>query len=450
MRQIRTAQASIFEIFSPHDIGRELSAMSDWLDEHPVVLDWVIDDLQHKGVEETGRRGLSAESALRCGLLKQHRQLSYEELAFHLTDSASFQAFARLPLHWCPKKSTLQHAISAISAQTWERINEVLLRDAKAKRVEPGQRIRIDSTVTDAPIHEPSDSSLLWDGVRVMVRLLEETKEWPGAPRVNYVNHSRVAKKRARTIFYTRSPERRAALYGDLIEATRATLGYLDAARLQLTAAGMYGIAFECWLAEITWYKPLIEAVISQTERRVFGGESVPASEKVLSLFEPHTDIIVKGSRGVQYGHKLNLSSGRSGLILDVVIEAGNPADSERFMPMLERHEERYGCMPRQVAADGSYASLDNLHQAKARGVEDVAFHKKRGLTVEDMVKSHWVYRRLRNFRAGIEAGVSCLKRAYGLARCTWKGLGHFKAYVWSSVVAYNMALLNRPKPKPT
>lgn len=198
----------------------------------------------------------------------------------------------------------MQQAVSAIRAQTWERINEVVLRDAKANRVEPGQRLRVDSTVTDAP---------------VMVRLLEATKKLPGAPRVSYVNHTRVAKKRARTIFYTRSRERRAALYGGLIEATRATLGYTDAARLQLTAAGVGGIEFECWLAELEWYKPLIEAVIWQTERRVFGGESVRASEKIVGLFEPHTDIIIKGARKVQYGHKLNLSSGRSGLILDVV-----------------------------------------------------------------------------------------------------------------------------------
>jgi hypothetical protein len=121
----------------------------------------------------------------------------------------------------------------------------------------------------------------------------------------------------------------------------------------------------------------------------------------------------------VQYGHKLNLVTGHSGLILNVVVEAGNPADAERFLPMLERQIARCGVPPRQVAADGGYASQDNLTVAKARGVKDVAFHKKRGLAVEDMVKSRWVYRKLRNFRAGIEAGISCLKRAYGLARCT-------------------------------
>jgi len=122
----------------------------------------------------------------------------------------------------------------------------------------------------------------------------------------------------------------------------------------------------------------------------------------------------------VHYGHKLNLATGRSGLIFDVVIEAGNPADAERFIPMLERHIAANGTPPRQTTSDGGYASLDNLNQAKAMGVRDVAFHKKRGLSLESMVKSRWVYRKLRNFRAGIEANISCLKRAFGLARCTW------------------------------
>ena len=189
----------------------------------------------------------------------------------------------------------------------------------------------------------------------------------------------------------------------------------------------------------------MIERVIAQSERRVLAGQAVAASDKLVSLFEPHADIIRKG-REVAYGHKLNLTTGPSGLILDLVIEAGNPADSERLLPMLERHGALYGQPPRQAAADGSYASRDNLRQAKACGVRDMAFHKKGGLAIEDMVKSRWVYRKLRNFRAGIEADISCLKRAYGLARCTWRGLDHFRAYVWSSVVVYNLALFRPPQ----
>jgi transposase, IS5 family len=99
------------------------------------------------------------------------------------------------------------------------------------------------------------------------------------------------------------------------------------------------------------------------------------------------------------------------------------------------------------IPADGGYPSRDNLDAAKARGVSDIAFHKKRGLAVADMTNSAWVYRKLRNFRAGIEVGISCFKRAYGAGRCAWRGLDHFKAFVWSAVVAHNLVLFARLKP---
>jgi IS5 family transposase len=368
-------------------------------------------------------------------------------LAFHLLDSSSFQSFARLPVDFMPKKSALQSNIGAITDTTWEWINRHLLRDAQNCRVETGKMMRVDSTVTDAPVHEPSDSTLLWDSMRIMVRLLQWAEELSGAPELVWRNHSRVAKKRSRTIRYTRGKEKKLVLYKDLVRVSEDTLDYVRQAQLQLTAANVFSVAFEHWQAQVKHYTRLIEQVIEQTKRRVFAGERVPAKEKILSLFEEHTDLIVKGTRDIQYGHKLNLTSGKSGLIMDVVIEDGNPADAERFLPMVDRHIELYGYPPRQVAADGGYASSANAEAAKERGIKDVAFHKKRGLSIEAMVKSQWVYRKLRNFRAGIEASISCLKRAYGLARCTWKGIVHFRAYVWSCVVAHNLALFTRLKP---
>ena len=444
MRQERTVQASIFDVFAGHEIGRELKAMSDWLDAHRALLGLVAGDLRRDGVQETGRRGLPAEAVLRCALLKQYRQVSYEELAFHLEDSASFRTFARLPWAWSPKKSVLQKTISAIRAETWEAINRALLSDALQVKLEDGSIVRLDSTATAALMHEPSDSSLLWDAVRVMVRLLKAAGAWLGGIGRAWRDHRRAAKKRARAIQFTRGRPKRVQLYRQLIQITRATLAYLRGAAAQLVLVS--NPAVELWQAAVRHYQPLVEQIITQSARRVLAGEPVPVRDKLVSLFEPHADIIIKGSRDVDYGHKLNLTTGKSGLILDLVIEAGNPADRERLLPMLKRHIALYGKAPRQAAADGGYASRDNLAQAKACGVRDMAFHKKSGLTIEDMVKSRWVYRKLRNFRAGIEADISCLKRAYGLARCTWRGLDHFKAYVWSSVVAYNLALFARLK----
>lgn len=449
MREKRTIQSSIFDHYAEHEIGTELKAMSDWLDAHLDLLDWVEADVKQRNVEATGRKGMTIESVLRCAILKQYRQLSYEDLVFCLMDSSSCQTFARLPRGWFPQKPTLQSCISVISAVTWEEINQRLLKSAHQAKVERGDMLRIDSTVTESTLHDPSDSTLLWDSVRVMVRMLEQAQELAGDQvKIAYHDHARVAKKRTRAIRYARGKEKKAQLYRDLINATHKTLGYLEAAAISLQGVALSEpLAGESWRLQWQHYKPLIHQVIDQAERRVFQGEKVPATEKIVSLFEAHTDIIVKGSREVQYGHKLNLSTGRSGLILDVVIEEGNPADSERFLPMLDRHIETYGKAPRQMAADGGYASVENLREAKAANVNDVAFHKKRGLKVEAMAKSPWVYRKLRNFRAGIEAGISCMKRAYGLGRCTWKGLEHFQAYVWSSVVAHNLALFGRLLP---
>src|SRR5213594_5186960 len=147
MRQERTIQATIFEVFAQHEIGCELKTMSQWLDGQPGLISLVAADLRRQGVRQTGRRGLPAESVLRCALLTQQRQLSYEELAFHLEDSASFRAFARLPLSWSPKKSVLHKTISAISAASWEAVNQALLVSAQQEKLESGATVRIDSTV---------------------------------------------------------------------------------------------------------------------------------------------------------------------------------------------------------------------------------------------------------------------------------------------------------------
>jgi len=448
MREKHTIQGSIFECYAEHEIGHELLTMSVWLDEHPELLDWISADLRTRPVMATGRKGLTAESVLRCAILKQYRQLSYDDLAFCLLDSMSCQAFARLRTGWLPKKAALQSVISAISDTTWERINQRLLQSAQHARVERGTMLRVDSTVTAAPIHAPSDSTLLWDSVRVLLRLLEWAEKLAdGVTTIHYCNHRRVAKKRMHAIQYTRGQDKKARLYRDLLDVTEKSLRYIEGTAMRLHAVqASLPLDYGVWRLQLAHFKPLIRQVIEQTERRVLQGEKVPASDKIVSIFEEHADIIVKGSRDVQYGHKLNLSTGRSGLILDVVIEEGNPADAERLLPMLDRHIAQYGKAPRQMAADGAYAAIDNLRKAKKRGVNDMAFHKKRGLKVEAMAKSPWVYRKLRNFRAGIEAGISCLKRAYGLGRCTWKGLAHFKAYVWSSVLAHNLALFARLK----
>ena len=440
MRKKRSVQMCISEILVNHKIGCELQSISKWLDAHAEVLDWAEADIQRGNLKKTGRTGLTIESIVRAGILLRYRQWTYEELAFNLMDSEVSYGFTRLPRGLYPKASALQGTISLVKAETWERILKLHVRDAVNKKVENVSKIRVDSTVTDSPIHAPWDSSLLADAVRIMDRLMKEARKC--SPEISYTCHQRVVKNTANAIRNVKGEEKRKANYRKLIKYVSKTLLILKET-LQSGKANLKLV----WIAQAMHYIPLIECVINQSERRVVKGEKVPVAEKVVSLFEPHTDIIVKDKRATQYGHKVNLSSGRHGMILDVVIETGNPADSSRLLPMVKRVQEIFGKVPQQVAADAGYGSRENVVETKALGVKKVGLPKKRGMKIEDMTGSEWIYKNLKRFRAGIEGNISNLKRSFGLDRCTWKGLEHFKAYVMSSVLAYNLQKFARLSP---
>lgn len=193
------------------------------------------------------------------------------------------------------------------------------------------------------------------------------------------------------------------------------------------------------WIQEVEHYRALLLKVIDQTQRRVLPNEHVPASEKIVSLFEPHTDIIVKSLREVQYGHKINLATEQYGFITYLKIEDGNPADATLYQPVLEACKEDYQTLPEAIVADGGYASQNNVQHARELGVKRRVFNKPVGLSLHDMGVKRKTFVALREFRAGIEGNISELKRAFGLRRATWQGRDGFKAYVWSSVLSYNL-----------
>ena len=193
MRMKRTSQMSINEIFTQHEIADELGKISAWIDAHGEILDWVEADIQRKGLKATGRSGMTIESILRSGFLLRYWQWTYEELAFHLMDSAVNDGFVRLPRSLYPKASALQGVISLIRAETWARINQLLVKGTLDTKLESAKVVRIDSTVTDSPIHAPWDSSLLGDAVRVMDRMMQDALQ--RCPALSYTCHQRVVKK---------------------------------------------------------------------------------------------------------------------------------------------------------------------------------------------------------------------------------------------------------------
>jgi IS5 family transposase len=448
MRRKLNRQTNLFTTASNNPIARELEQVSKILDANPGLLDLVYQDLIRAKRHDTGREGLTAEQVLRCCILKQYRQLSYEELAFHLDDSSAFRTFSRLEMGQYPCKSILQESIKSLAEETWKAIHSQIIGYAQKEKIETGRKIRIDSTAIETDIHHPTDSTLLCDGIRVITRWLAAGKQLSPQPVYPFSDHTRAAKKRLMVILNTQKEKVRLAAYRELLSYAERVAVYAESAIPVLRS--FEGADLSDSLAALGLARNLERTVgifgkvIDQTVRRVIKSEKVPASEKVVSFFEEHTDIIVKGRRDVQYGHKVFLTGGASNLILDCLIERGNPADSDRYQDLLERHMEQFGRAPRQLSADGGFASRKNLAFAKGREVKDAVFAKKRGLTVIEMAKSAWVYKMLRNFRAGIEAGISTLKRAFGLDRCTWSGWDGFKQYVWSSIVSYNLLVLAR------
>ena len=446
MREKHQRQMPLMPEIASHTQAQELEAISAILDSKPIISELALQDLckSHATNSRAGAKGMSADQVIRAAIVMRIYAMTYKELAFHLVDSQSIRRFCRIGIADKGfKKSVLNKNIKALSADTWEAVHREVLGYAKEAKIEKGRVARIDCTVVESNIHEPSDSSLLYDCVRVLSRLQQGVVDL-GFERFGYHDHRRVAKRRMVAIQYARKSDERRKAYRDLIKYTKKTLASANRAIERLKTVGAGNLAALGLLLDLQRYADLAEPVIDQTERRVIKGEKVPASEKVVSIFEEHTDIIIKDRRDTFYGHKICLTGGRSNLILDCRIVEGNPADVTLTREMLDRQEQIYGRYPLKVALDGGFASKANLAAAKGKGIKDVCFAKKRGLEVEKMCRSQYVYKKLRRFRAGIEAGISWLKRSLGLDRCTWKGWASFQSYVWASIVSANLLTIAR------
>jgi len=441
MRKRMHEQLPLMQPFISHDHGRELAEMDAILDNLRDVLSAVQRDLAGRTSPRRGREGMTAEQVLRVLIIKQLNGYTYDELSFHLCDSTCYRAFCRMGiLDKAPSRSTLQENIKRLQPKTMEKIQLALVKHAQEIGMEDGERLRIDCTTTECNIHEPTDSSLLWDVTRKLTTLMKRGRMHG----ITFHDRRRRAKRRWVAIQYAGTMERRAPIYRELIALAGTTCeeALQAAALLEKRAAKMASV--QKLAVELREYAALGRRVIDQAQGRVLEQENVPAAEKVVSIFEPHTDIIVKGRRSTEYGHKICLATGRSGLITDCVVQAGNPADVTLAPEMIDRHRAHFGAVPREAAFDGGFASRQNLATLKERGVKEVMFSKLCGLEMSDLTSSLSVYRALRHFRAGVEASISFLKRVVGLERCTWRGQVSFGVYVLSSVVTANLLLLAR------
>jgi IS5 family transposase len=311
--------------------------------------------------------------------------------------------------------------------------------------VDDGSRIRGDCTVVESNIHHPTDSSLLYDFVRVAARTLGKVIGLEGLE-FTFSDHTTRAKRRHINIFWIAgkpgAKAKRKKLYQRLLRVARKTTGYIENALKALEECSAFWA--DSIAEELRGLLDLGRKVTDQAHRRIVLGESVPATEKILSIFEPHTDLIRKDNRGTYFGHKVLLGNGVSTLIFDCQVLDGNPSDRALVVPFIDRVSGVIGRVPKELAFDGGFSSRENLEAAVAKGVETICFSKHPGIQPEEMAISKKLLKELRHFRAGVEATISFLKHGFGWLRCTWRGKARFHSYVYSAAAAFNLLVIGR------
>jgi len=280
MRKKHKKQLPLMITGIEHPHAAEMEVISQIFDEDPIINEWVLQDLTRKiEAADTGAEGMTAEQVIRAAIIKQMEGYSYEELAFHLLDSVCYRSFCRIG--FADKgfqKSALCKNIKAITAETWEAINRLLVAHGQDKKIEKGKQSRIDCTVVSSNIHDPTDSSLLWDSVRVLTRMLCRIRGQFSDLKIPFADHRRRAKKRMLGVMNARNEKDRKLNYQDLLKMANNTVMYAKEVALTLERDLLSDTSLKM-AEELGGIILLAEKVIDQTTRRVINGESVPASE---------------------------------------------------------------------------------------------------------------------------------------------------------------------------
>ena len=405
--------------------------------------------------EQTGRNSTPVEVVLRMLAVKRLYGLSYEKTEYQVRDSLVLRQFCRVYLNGVPDDTTLVRWANLIQAATLEKFNERLTALATQLQVTRGRKLRTDGTVVETNIHPPSDSSLLADSVRVLGRTLSRAKavleEQTHLGREVFRNRMRSVRRLARQVGEamrkggeTAQTQGQAA-YRRLVQATEATIRQAE----QVCAAlQKQGTDEAQKLAEsLATFLPRAEQVVAQTVRRIFAGEQVPAQEKIVSIFEPHTAIIRrnKAHKPTEYGHKVWLDEVEGGIVTRWQVLEGNPSDKEQWEPSLEHHTQQFGRPPNQASADRGVYSSANEAIAQQKGVQRVILPKpgKKSEARKQHEKQRW-FQQGRKWHAGVEGRISVLKRRDGLDRCQDHGEKGFARWVGWGVIAGNLHVIGQ------
>jgi len=416
----------------------EFALIDTILEDHPALIELLSKDiLRGNSSSKFGRQDTpSVEQIVRAAIFKEMKNLDYRELQFAQEDSRICATFIKLDERKPFSFQMFQKYISRISEESLQQVLYEINKLAISEGLEDVKSIRQDSTVVKSNIHYPTNNALVWDCIKESHRLLEQLHE--ECDNVSFRDYRKSAKQMYFKINVTKSKKRELAFRNQLGTFTKSINQVSNALKKKVK-----GLKAKALLSRLDEFLPVMRQVYSMAYRKQILGENVPNSEKLFSIYEPHTDIIVKGGRDILFGHKINLAGGRSNLILDCQIMEGNPSDTKLFQPTLDRVISGYGIIPRDSVTDGGYAWGENTDHCINAGITNIVFNKVVG-SLKSIASSKNMETRLKKWRSGIEAVISNWKRGFGMRVCEWKGWEHFKAKVLWSVIAYNFRTMTR------
>jgi IS5 family transposase len=428
-----------------------LVAISDLLEEHQELIEQVRVDLQ-RGLKrpEMGRDGLTPPQVLRSLVLMRVKNWQYRELRERIADGYTLRCFTHFYAQPVPEHHAFNRAFNRLTPAVLQFINELVVQAAVELGLEDGKQLRVDTTVVQTDIHHPTDSTLLWDAVRVITRLVQRLGEIIPRGVSTFHNRTRAAKRRHQQIQRMTSAQRQTRLpgkYRELIEITEEVVQSARAVLEKTKDARLRNVLDEAVLRklrqEIAHYGQLGERVLDQTRRRVLEGEQVPNSEKLFSIFEPHTDLIKRGKPRTpeEFGHKVFLAESAQGLITQYEVLEGNPADQDQVEASLLHHRATFDRPPYSYAADRGFQSVDNEKACKEEGVKQVSIPQRGGQKTprRQAFEKTPAFKQGQRFRSGIEGRISVLFRGRGMKRCRAKGRERFELFVAAAVLANNL-----------
>lgn len=396
-----------------------------------------------------GRPSTTAEVVLRMLLLKHMRGWSYEDVTREVRANLVYREFTGIGGGKVPDDKTMGRLARQLGPETIEKLHRRTVEIAVEKDVVAGRRMRVDTTVVETNIHYPTDSTLMGDGVRVLTRVMKKVAAAAGEAGTKFRDRSRSVKRSILAIAYAarnkseKGQEKMKAAYGKLLEATSRVVG--QAKQFSTAIAGKLEQEGQAVLQkakqQLDEMIPRVQQVMKQARERVLNGNT-RASNKIVSVFEPDTEVIRKGkaSKPTEFGKMVKIQEAENQIVIHCEVFDQRPSDSDLLTPSIEKHKELPNLVPDLVAADAGFFSAANETAAKQQGVKRVAVPSRstKSEKRKQEQKKRW-FKDAQKWRTGCEGRISVLKRRHGLNRSRYKGAQGMKRWVGLGVMADNM-----------